>query len=136
MFGSTADAVKMCRATAKGNHPNIKNNTRAMSEAILPEGPFASVSLTDQRGLGKELAAGIGIATMITGVMGAFIPEPKVRPVLGKISGILSKLTPVALKIDFYKSTSQYTTFDGKAWHTRAVTNYRSPAERLASNGT
>ena len=41
------------------------------------------------------------------------------------------ELAPVAGKIDFYKSTASYTTFDGNAWHTRSVTHYFSPKERL-----
>lgn len=132
IFGSSADAVALCLATAKGEHPNIRSNARVMSEAIVPTGPFASVTLTDQRGLGEELATGIGIASMVTGMMGTFIPEPEVRPVIAKIAGILAKLTPVVRKIDFYKSAASHTTFDGQAWHSRSVTHYSSPAERAA----
>ena len=130
MLGSSADAVALCLATAKGDHPNIRDNARAMSEAVVPAGPFASVSLTDRRGLGEELASGLGIASMVSGMIGTFVPEPKLRPVLAKISGMLGKLTPVVRKIDFYKSEATHTTFDGRMWRTRAMTHYSSPAER------
>jgi hypothetical protein len=100
-----------------------------MSEALVPAGPFVSVSLTDRRGLGEQLATGIGVASMIGGMMGAVVPEPKVRSVIAKISGMLAKLTPVVRKIDFYKSTATHSTFDGQAWHTRTVTHYTSLAE-------
>ena len=69
---------------------------------------------------------------MVSGMIGTFVPEPKLRPVLAKISGMLGKLTPVVRKIDFYKSEATHTTFDGQMWHSRGVTHYVSPAERAA----
>jgi len=134
IFSESADAIALCLATARGEHSNIRENSLAMSEAVLPEGPFCNVSLTDQRKLGEEMAAGIGIASMVTTMMGSFIPEPKVRPLLTKIAGILGKLVPVVSKIDFYKSTARCTTFDGTAWRTRAVTHYFSPQERATKD--
>jgi tetratricopeptide (TPR) repeat protein len=132
VFGTSADAVTLCLAAARGDHPNIRDNARVMSEAIVPAGPFASVTLTDRRNLGEELATGIGIASMVSGMLGTFVPEPKARSVIGKITGMLAKLTPVVRKIDFYKSTASCTTFDGQTWHTRGVTHYFSPEERAA----
>ncbi|MBU0640737.1 MAG: hypothetical protein KKB50_17880 [Planctomycetes bacterium] len=130
VFATSADAAALCLATARGDHPNIRENARVMSETIVPQGPFASVTLTDRRNLGDELAAGVGVASMVTGMMGAMIPEPKARPVITKIAGILAKLAPVVRKIDFYKSAASHTTFDGRTWHTRAVTHYFAPEER------
>lgn len=132
IFGTSADAVALCLETAKGEHPNIRSNARVMAEAIVPTGPFAGVTLTDQRGLGEEMATGLGIVSMMGGMVGAFIPDPEIRPVITKIAGILAKLTPVVRKIDFYKSTATHTTFDGQRWYTREVTHYVSPAERAA----
>lgn len=131
IFGSSVDAIDLSMATARGDHPSIRNNERAMSEAIVPEGPFAAVSLTDLRNLGQGLEEGFGIAAMVTGMMGAFIPEPKVQPVVTKISAMLGKIAPVVRKIDFYKSMSSCTTFEGTLWRTRAVTHYFSPEERM-----
>jgi len=130
MFGSSADAVALCLATARGEHPNVRKNARVMSEALLPDGPVDSVSLADQRGLGESIAKGLGIVSMVSGMLGAFIPEPSVRPVITRLAGILAKLTPVVRKINFYKSTASQTTFDGLAWRTRTVTHYFAPAER------
>lgn len=132
ILGSSADAVALCLATAKGEHPNIRKNARVMGEAIVPTGPFASVSLTDQRHVGEELAAGIGFASMGAGMMASMVPEPNLRPVLAKIAGILTKLGPVVRKIDFYKSAASHTTFDGKMWRARSVIHYVSPAEHAA----
>jgi len=133
IFGTSADAVAMCLQTAKGDHPGIRKNARVMSEALVPAGPFASVALTDQRGLGQELATGIGIISAASGMVTMGIPDPEVRQVISKIAGMIAKLTPVVSKIDFYKSTAAVTTYDGHAWHTRAVTHYVPPEERTKS---
>jgi len=130
IFGTSVDAIVLSLATAAGDHPNIRSNERVMKEAIVPDGPFAALSLTDMRKLGEGLEEGFGIAAMVTGMMGAFIPEPKVQPVVTKISVILGKLAPVARKIDFYKSKASCTTFEGNLWRTRTATHYFSPEER------
>ena len=133
IFGSSADAVALCLATAKGEHPNIRQNARVIGEALVPEGPFASVALTDRRALGKELAQVIGVISMASGMATMAIPDPEIRPVISKLAGMLGKLTPVVSKIDFYKSAATHCTFDGRAWHTRMVTHYVTPEERAGS---
>ena len=135
IFGSSADAAALCLATARGDHPSIRDNARAMSEALVPTGPFASVALTDRRNLGEELAVGMGVGSMVCGMLGAIVPEPQARSAISKISGMLAKLTPVVRKIDFYKSSASHTTFDGQTWRSRGVTHYFSPTER-ATRGT
>lgn len=133
IFGSSADAVALCLETAAGKHPGIRENTRVMSEAIVPPGPFTSVTLTDQRNLGNEISEILGAVSMGAGMMGAFIPDPEVRPIITRIAGMLAKLTPVAQKIDFFKSTATCTTFDGMTYRTQMVTHYASPEDRTAS---
>jgi len=130
IFGSSADAIALCLATARGEHPSIRENEVAMREAVIPKAPFVNLSLSDRRGLGEEIAEGLGIASMVSGMMGSFIPEPEVRPIIAKISVMLGKLGPVVRKIDFYKSEASYVTCDGQTWHSRTVTHYFSPEER------
>jgi|GEM_PF-1888084 len=132
IVGSSADAIALCLETGRGNHPNIRQNSRAMAEAVVPAGEFAGVSLTDQRALGEEIAAGIGIASMVGGMASMAIPDPEIKPLIGKIAGILGKLTPVAQKIDFIKSTASCTTFDGRIFRTEMKTHYVSPEERVS----
>jgi hypothetical protein len=45
---------------------------------------------------------------------------------------MIGKLVPVAQEIDFFKSASTCTAFDGRVWRTRQVTHYFSPEERAA----
>lgn len=130
VFGSSTHAIGLCLATARGEHPGIRENARVMGEAIVPSGSFSSVTLTDRRGMGDELSTLMGALSMGVGVAGASVPKPEVRPLLAKIAGILGKVAPVVRKIDFYKSTATHTTFDGKKWHSRIVTHYFSPEER------
>lgn len=130
IFGTSAEAVALCLETAHGKHASIRENERAMQEALVPTGPFSQVSLTDQRQLGQELSAALGMVSMFSGMAGAFIPDQDARVLVTRIANMLAKLTPVVEKIDFHKSTASHTTFDGKAWHTHAVTHYFSPAER------
>jgi len=130
IFGTSADAVALCLETAAGDHPNIRSNKQVMAEALLPEGKFASVSFTDKRGLGQQLSVVLGMVSMAGMGIPMLIPDPDIRQAVVKVVGIVGKLSPVVAKINFYKSTAAYTTFDGKAWHTREVTHYQSPAER------
>ncbi len=129
IVASSADAVALCLDTAAGKHPGLRENPRVMAEALLPEGPVSSVSFTDLRGLGTQMSEIIGGVTMGVGMAGSFIPDPEARQVLLRLSGLMSKLVPVVQKIDFFKSTASYTTFDGNAWYTRAATHYITPPE-------
>jgi hypothetical protein len=129
IFGSSADAVALCLKTARGEHPGIRRNERVMAEAVLPEGDYTSVSLTDQRSMGKEIAEALAGISLASGFVTMMV-EPEARPVIGKLSGMLGKLAPVAAKIDFYKSVATCSSFDGKMWRLKTVTNYLSPDER------
>ena len=80
--------------------------------------------------MGKELQAMIGMASFVSGMMPMVIPDPEPRAIIGKIAGMIAKLSPVAGKIDFFKSTSTCTTFDGQNFWTKQVTHYVSPEER------
>ncbi|HRX86995.1 MAG TPA: hypothetical protein P5572_18380, partial [Phycisphaerae bacterium] len=133
IFSDKADAIVTCLDTAKGEHPNVRENQQVMSEALVPQGDWVSVSLTDQRKLGQELAAGIGMFSMMSGFASMAIPDEQARQMIGQIAGMLMKLSPVVSKIDFFKSIASLTTFDGNAWHTHAVTHYMAPEERTAS---
>lgn len=130
ILSTSADSAALCLKTARGEHDGLRMNQRAMAEALVPTGPFSTVSLTDQRKMGQNIASGIGIASMMTAMGASFVPDPQVQPYLNKVSGILAKLGPVATKIDFYKSTAMLTVFDGQRWHSQTVTHYKSPSER------
>jgi len=129
ILGAGADPIAMVLATADGQHPNVTKNPRFMKEGVVPEAAFQSMTYSDQRAFGQELAQAIGIVSMIGGMAVMAIPEPEEQQLAGKLLGMIAKLGPVAGKIDFYQSTASCTTFDGKSWRTRQVTNYRAPTK-------
>jgi hypothetical protein len=133
VVGVGEEAVARCFATAAGEHPDIRENERIMSEFLKPNGPVYSISFRDQRDLGKEMAALLQGLAMGMGMAGMAIPDPKAQQTLGRVTQIIGKLGPVVGKIDFFKSTSSYTTFDGRVWRTRSVTHYKSPTERATA---
>jgi hypothetical protein len=127
VFGSSAETAALCLDTGRGKHPNIRQNERFAKEALIPAAPFTSVTYTDQTKLGEQIAAVISAIGMSSGMASLAIPEPEVRNVVARITTMLGKLIPVARKIDFFKSTSTLTTFDGLNWRTEQLTHYVSP---------
>ncbi|MEP0843157.1 MAG: hypothetical protein HRF43_10655 [Phycisphaerae bacterium] len=128
IIGTSSEAIAACLATSRGERPSVARNERVQREGVVPAGPVASASFQDLSGVGKSVAQVLGMMSMFS----AMIPdEPDSRPVKGLI-GILGKLAPVAMKIDFLQSTSSATTFDGRAWRSRSVINYRPPPAEAA----
>jgi hypothetical protein len=130
ILGSSVNAIELILDTAAGQHPNIRENDRAMSELIQPDGTFVSMSLTDYRNLARDLTALVGMISLSSGMASAMIPDPKARQIVGKLAGMLAKLNTVFAKMTFFKSTASVTTFDGTAYRTHMVTNYVAPSER------
>ncbi len=132
ILGSSANVVAKCLATGAGKRPSIKENQRWKNEALMPKaGPLNSISFTDESKFAEQMQAMIGVFSMGLGfatLAGGDMP-PEVRSILSDITPILAKLGPVVGKMNFYKSSASCTTFDGKAWYTRKVQNYKSPKE-------
>ncbi len=98
-----------------------------------PEGAVTSISFTDESKMAEELQAGIGALSMAMGMLGMFPAAeapPEVQGLITSLPPILAKLGPVAGKLDFYKSSAAYESFDGQTWHSHTVQNYKKPAER------
>lgn len=130
MMGTGEDDIIACLDTAAGKLPNVRKNERLMAESLDPDGPVWVTSFTDHRNTAKQIAAALGGMSMAGGMIAAAIPDKEGQQIVMKLFGIVAKLAPVVGKIDFFKSTSSYTTFDGKAWHSRSVTNYVAPTDR------
>ncbi len=134
MMGTSADAIALCRDTAAGKHPNVTKNKRIMETASIPQGSFTGVEFTDKRGTGKKLAGVISGISMGGSMAMMAIPDPQQQKILVKVLGMIAKLAPVAQKINFYESSSSYTTFDGLVWATHEVTNYVEKEHRASTN--
>ncbi len=137
ILGSSASAVTTCLQTGRGKHPNITKNKRWRAEALVPKkGNVDAISFTDQENMASDLQQGIGAVSMGLSVIGMFAPElpPKARDFISELPPLLTKLAPVVGKLDFYKSTASYSSFDGKQWHTRSVQNYKKPKPKSAAD--
>jgi len=135
MIAQSAAAATTCLETAAGQHPSVRENSRLMGEALVPQGAFRSITFSDKRSLGDDISQILGAVGMMGGMAMMAVPDPDAQQILNKVLQMVMKLGPVAQKIDFYKSSAGYATFDGKAWHSRTATNYQSPAERVAQRG-
>lgn len=124
VFASSTDAVKRVLATGRGEHPNVRENEALMASALVPEGTAELVSFTDHSKDAEEMAGALGAMSMMGGMASMAIPDPKGRQMISKVTGMLAKLAPVVAAIDFYQSSSSYTTFDGNSWTVRNVTHY------------
>lgn len=127
VFASSPEAVITCLDTAAGDHAGVRKNPRVTSEWIAPKGPFTTVSLSDQRELGEGLAKMLGMVAMGVNMAGMQAQDPRARSLITSLSGMLTKLAPVARKIDFIESTAALKTFDGKGWSMRQVTHFEAP---------
>lgn len=136
ILGSSAKAVKKCLQTAAGTHQNITKNKRWQTEALMPDGSVVGISFTDQANLGQELQQAIGGISMGLGMMGMMMADapPQLRTMVSNLPPILAKLGPVAGRLDFYKSTASYESFDGQRWVNHEVQNYKKPSERPSRN--
>lgn len=132
MVGSSARTIRKCLKTAAGEHPNITKSKRWQAEALIPKGAVTSISFTDESKMAEELQAGIAGLAMGMGMVGMFAGElpPEVQTFFTSLPPILAKLGPVVGKLDFYKSSAAYETFDGQTWHSYGVQNYKKPQER------
>ncbi len=133
VFANSQRAAELCLDTARGKHPSIRENARAMAEMIEPGPGCVAVALMDQRSVGQDIAKVLGMIQPVTGMVAMAIPEQKPREFVTRLGSIIGKVAGVVRKIDFYKSTASATTFDGQAWQSHTVTHYFSPEERAAN---
>ncbi|MBC8451247.1 MAG: hypothetical protein H8D72_00910 [Planctomycetes bacterium] len=127
IFGSSADAVALTNATAAGESPNALTNTQLMADSVRPKGAIDAASFTNYEGKAESIADMINGLTMAGGMITAMIEDPQGQAVAGEMLSMLGKLAPVIREIDFYRSSSSVSSFDGKAWHVRSVMNYAGP---------
>lgn len=134
-------AVATVLATANGEHPRIRTNRQFVQEGIMPEGAVVTAYFEDLR----QWNAGLMQCVAMASVVGATLPfgpyahpgtatapatQPQRQP-MRILFGMIGALAPVIAQMDFYRSTSSVTTFDGQRWITRSVTTYQPPrAER------
>jgi len=127
IFGSSADAVALSNATAAGEEPSVLTNSALMAEAIQPSDAIEAANFTSYAGMAESFADMLNGLTMAGGMITSMIEDPQGREMAGEALSILGRLAPVIRAIDFYRSSSSVSSFDGKAWHEHSVMNYAGP---------
>jgi len=132
VLGSSAGIVRKCIQPAAGKHANITKRERWLAEALVPDGKITAISFTDETHTAQELQEAIAALSMGFGLVGMFAVDapPELRKICSAVPPLLGKLSPVVEKLDFYKSSAAYCSFDGSRWYTREVQNYKTPSER------
>ncbi|MEK6674028.1 MAG: hypothetical protein AABZ47_00065 [Planctomycetota bacterium] len=138
IIGSTADAVGKCLDVASGKSPSIRKNDRFAKEGLVPKGPVLASSFSDTSKSAQEMAAGLGMASMIGGMVAQGIPSDNPEAAKGKaliqsLFGVMMKLGPVVQKIDFYSSESSMTVQEGTTVRSEIVVTYKSPTAETKS---
>lgn len=130
IIGSSPDIVTKCLETGRGRHPNITKSGRWAKEALAPKSePISAIRFTDESSFATQLQETLSSASMVLS-MGAMFAQNIPRELhrfLNTVPPLLNKLLPVAGKMNFYLSSSEFTTFDGRQWRTRKVQNYKTP---------
>ncbi len=134
LVGSSSGVVEKVLKTGAGKHSNITKSKRWQQEALAPAGAVNSISFADETNTAAELQSLIGGLSMGLGMVGLFAQDmpPEARSLFSSLPPLLSKLSPVVGKLDFYQSSAEYSTFDGNQWRTKAVQNYKKPQPKSA----
>lgn len=122
VIGTSEAAIVAVMETKSGKRPDFRENPRFKKEGIVPEGQVCSASFTDLSNMGQEFAAAAG---MMSFAFGMAVPDRPETRGLKAMMGLIGKLTPAIMEINFFSSMSAVSTFDGKSWKTTYVTNYK-----------
>lgn len=136
VLGTSAAAVNKSLAVAAGRAPSIQGTTRYREEGLPEEGPVQSLSFTDRRNYGEELADGMQtlatVGSMLPMMMPLMAKDPKdaaeiakIAEVIQKVLAMCSKLAPVFRKVDFLSSEAAVTTMEGNVIRETRIVTYR-----------
>ncbi len=144
-ISNTMESVNRCMAVARGEAPSILKNKRFLREGLIPEGPVQSLSFTDRRYVGREMAQIVTAMHEVSRVIPAVLIKKQKRFVVEDVQKNLKhleiathllsafgKLPPVLKEINFYSSESTYCTFDGQYSRSHGLINYRDPEDDLS----
>ncbi len=130
VIGSGPQDVNKVLAAGKAGAKTIRDSERFKAEGVRVSGAVTGASFTDLEMMGQQLAMGLSMG----GMMGAMAVQggDEVAPIRAMFA-MMAKLGPVAAEMDFFKSSSSVTTFDGRRWTTRSVLNYK-PREEVQAD--
>lgn len=123
-IGNGPNIVALALDVGAGKAENFSKSEKFQKEGLPLGDKTTSYQFKDLSKLGDEL----GQAFQMTGMLQMFMPPESMKdPAMMTLLSTLTKLGKVLKTLDFYKSSCEVATFDGKATLTRSVTNYQEP---------
>ena len=123
IIGSSESAVNQCLNAAAGKVKTVAQNPRFLAEGVVPTGPVVCASFHDLSTMGQELSTIMGMMA----IPAFSIPdEPGARTVKA-VFNAMARLSPAFAQLDFFRSSSSVSTFDGQAWTSKTITTYQPP---------
>ena len=122
-FGSSPKIITTTLSVAAGLAENISKNERFQKEGLLPKGSVTSLSFKDLTQFGEQ----VGSILQMIPMFGQMVPDIAKDPKMSVLMSVVSKVGKVVRKLDFFQSSAACTTFDGKAFRTKALMTYREP---------
>lgn len=121
---------KSRRASAAGK--TFAENPRFKAEGLAVNGPVVGLAFSDNTNVGEQWGQILEMAPMFATFGGSEMQTPTMLAVLR----LVRALGPVAREFNFYLSTCEQSTFDGRRLRIETVNNYREPPAPKRRSGT
>jgi hypothetical protein len=125
--GSNERVVLAALKTAAGEQENFSKSERFAQEGLPLGDNVTAFSFEDLTKFGDELSQ----ALSMVGAIQAFLPaELQKDPTMMTALSVVTKIGRVVKNLDFYRSSCEVTTFDGKVCLTKGITHYQEPPKK------
>ncbi len=121
-FGLSEDAVSKSLATARGDHPSIRENEGFAKRSLEIGDGVTMVKYQDMSNMGQELAAAVAMASFFGGMSAS---QPGTPPQVGKIFNLIGRLSGPLQQINFLDSTVSVAHSHTDYIRTTTVTAYK-----------
>lgn len=132
-FANSPEVLTAAFAVAGGEAENFAKNERYQQEGLPLDSKSTGFSFEDMSKLGEQLGQALPAAASMARM---FNPEVAKNPMANTMLNLLTKVGNVLKLLDFYKSSCEVTTFDGKVILTKSVTHYQEPPRKAVPADT
>lgn len=128
-FSGSGDAIAEVLLVSSGGAESALTNEALGRDALFVEGPVLMANFSDYSQIAPSIADGIEGMAMMGSMVTAMIEDRQIQKVVTDVVQMVGRLVPVIEEIDFFRSGSSVTSFDGRAFYTHSITNYVAPAK-------
>ena len=132
IVSNSTSAINKSLATQSGEAKSFLSTEKFKKEGLSSTGPVCFASFTNLENASQELAMGLGMAQMSIAMMMP-VPQTPEEHAIKTLLGMVGKLTPAILKMNFTLSNSSICKFNDDQWNIKVVTTYKEytpPEER------